>query len=581
MTTSDVGPHRVPASADELRAKVGEVLGRQRLARSSTRTGSTSSRAPPATSSGSTSTPSARRTGPFGATIAHGLAHRVPAAACCCSRSIASSRRWRSTTGSIRIRFTSPVMVGSRVRAVATLAGGGREGAGAAAHHQHRRSRSTAATSRRWSPRRWAGTSCEDSRRARRRHLLTLRTPVGRYGGMFKDVQRHHARRDRHQGGDRAHRARSRDASTTSSSASATRTARRRPSDASPRSTPACRSRCRAAARPPLRLGPAGGDLRRHAGPDRCLRRRARRRRREHEPGRVLLDRPSAGGRAASRSSSTTASPGPASPPAARTTRCRAACSRPPRTCVASTRSRARSRTSSRCARTSAPSRPSRPGAFDDEIVPVEVGGPEGHPHDASTRDEHPRADTTLESLGRLRPVLGRSRPRGDGHRRQRQRSERRRRDLPGHHPRDRRASSACARWSVSSAGASPACRRRPWASARSRPRRKALERAGLELRGHGPDRAQRGVRRAGARLHAGVGVRPRPTSTASTSTARASRSVTPSAPPAGASSPRCPRAAAPRGALRARDDVHRRRPGPGRGLRGRDVSDLPLAGIR
>jgi acetyl-CoA C-acetyltransferase len=49
-------------------------------------------------------------------------------------------------------------------------------------------------------------------------------------------------------------------------------------------------------------------------------------------------------------------------------------------------------------------------GRFDDEIVPVEVPDRRG----GSTvvdRDEHPRADTSLESLGRLRPVLRRQDP--------------------------------------------------------------------------------------------------------------------------------------------------------------------------
>jgi acetyl-CoA C-acetyltransferase len=49
-------------------------------------------------------------------------------------------------------------------------------------------------------------------------------------------------------------------------------------------------------------------------------------------------------------------------------------------------------------------------GWFDDEIVPVEVTDRRG---DASVvdRDEHPRADTSLESLARLRPVLRRQDP--------------------------------------------------------------------------------------------------------------------------------------------------------------------------
>jgi acetyl-CoA C-acetyltransferase len=49
-------------------------------------------------------------------------------------------------------------------------------------------------------------------------------------------------------------------------------------------------------------------------------------------------------------------------------------------------------------------------GRFDDEIVPIEVTGPRG---DVAVvdRDEHPRADSSLESLGRLRPVLRRQDP--------------------------------------------------------------------------------------------------------------------------------------------------------------------------
>jgi acetyl-CoA C-acetyltransferase len=49
-------------------------------------------------------------------------------------------------------------------------------------------------------------------------------------------------------------------------------------------------------------------------------------------------------------------------------------------------------------------------GRFDEEIVPVEVPDQRG----GSTvvdRDEHPRADTSLESLARLRPVLRRQDP--------------------------------------------------------------------------------------------------------------------------------------------------------------------------
>lgn len=44
-------------------------------------------------------------------------------------------------------------------------------------------------------------------------------------------------------------------------------------------------------------------------------------------------------------------------------------------------------------------------GRFDDEIVPVSVPQRRGDPIVVS-KDEHPRADTTAESLGRLRPVF-------------------------------------------------------------------------------------------------------------------------------------------------------------------------------
>ena len=45
-------------------------------------------------------------------------------------------------------------------------------------------------------------------------------------------------------------------------------------------------------------------------------------------------------------------------------------------------------------------------GKFSDEIVPVQVPQPKGDPK-LMDRDENPRADTTLEKLARLKPVLG------------------------------------------------------------------------------------------------------------------------------------------------------------------------------
>ncbi|UOG23249.1 acetyl-CoA C-acetyltransferase [Gordonia amicalis] len=44
-------------------------------------------------------------------------------------------------------------------------------------------------------------------------------------------------------------------------------------------------------------------------------------------------------------------------------------------------------------------------GRFDDELVPVTIPGRRGKPDTVVDRDEHPRADATAESLGRLRPI--------------------------------------------------------------------------------------------------------------------------------------------------------------------------------
>ncbi|SDU79985.1 acetyl-CoA acetyltransferases [Gordonia westfalica] len=49
-------------------------------------------------------------------------------------------------------------------------------------------------------------------------------------------------------------------------------------------------------------------------------------------------------------------------------------------------------------------------GRFAEEIVPVSVPQRKGDDK-VVDRDEHPRADTTLESLARLRPIMGRSDP--------------------------------------------------------------------------------------------------------------------------------------------------------------------------
>ena len=72
-------------------------------------------------------------------------------------------------------------------------------------------------------------------------------------------------------------------------------TARRRRSAASPRSTRDSGRGAGAAARPPLRRGPAGDHARLHGGADGRRRAGARGRRGEHEPGGVLRDRPALG----------------------------------------------------------------------------------------------------------------------------------------------------------------------------------------------------------------------------------------------------------------------------------------------
>jgi len=50
-------------------------------------------------------------------------------------------------------------------------------------------------------------------------------------------------------------------------------------------------------------------------------------------------------------------------------------------------------------------------GRFAEEIVPVAVPGKRGKPATRVDRDEHPRADTTTETLAALRPIMGRQDP--------------------------------------------------------------------------------------------------------------------------------------------------------------------------
>ena len=75
------------------------------------------------------------------------------------------------------------------------------------------------------------------------------------------------------------------------------------------------------------------------------------------------------------------------------------------RSTTTATGSPARSRTRSRRARTSGPPRPSKKGIFAEEIAPVEIPQRKGDPV-AFAADEGIRGDTTVESLGKLRPAF-------------------------------------------------------------------------------------------------------------------------------------------------------------------------------
>ena len=66
---------------------------------------------------------------------------------------------------------------------------------------------------------------------------------------------------------------------------------------------------------------------------------------------------------------------------------------------------RARIRTLSRCARSSAPPRPSPPAISPRRSLPVEVPGGKAGPI-VVNKDEHPRPDTTIENLQKLKPIV-------------------------------------------------------------------------------------------------------------------------------------------------------------------------------
>ena len=77
---------------------------------------------------------------------------------------------------------------------------------------------------------------------------------------------------------------------------------------------------------------------------------------------------------------------------------------RPARTWPRNSRSRARTRTPSRCARSSALARRRR-GYFAEEIVSVSAPGGKAGPI-VVDKDEHPRPDTTIEQSAKLKPIV-------------------------------------------------------------------------------------------------------------------------------------------------------------------------------
>ena len=143
-------------------------------------------------------------------------------------------------------------------------------------------------------------------------------------------------------------------------------------------------------------------------------------------------------------------------------------------------------------------------GAFAEEIVPVEVRDRKtGDPADRARRA--PARRRVAGEPGLAAPGDGAQGPRGHGHRRQRQRPERRRRGLHRHPRRE----GGRARPDAAGAAGQLGGRRGPAGDDGHRPGpgdgQGARARRPVPGR-HGPDRAQRGVRRPGARGAARVG---------------------------------------------------------------------------
>ena len=123
------------------------------------------------------------------------------------------------------------------------------------------------------------------------------------------------------------------------------------------------------------------------------------------------------------------------------------------------------------------PSAPSRQGIFKEEIVPIEVPQKKGEPL-LVDNDEHPRAGTTAEALGKLRTAFrkdGGTVTAGNASGRQRRRVGDRR-DVGSAWPQERGLSRSASSRATPRSESSPAS----WASAPSPPSRKALAKVGL-----------------------------------------------------------------------------------------------------
>ena len=183
-----------------------------------------------------------------------------------------------------------------------------------------------------------------------------------------------------------------------------------------------------------------------------------------------------------------------------------------------------RSRTSSPCCRRPGPWRPRSNGFFEREIIPVTLAD-----GTVVTKDDGPRAGTTLEGLAAAEAGVPRGR---DGHRRQRLPAQRRGRRRRRHERHPGRASWASPRWPGSWPAGSPASTPRSWASDRSRPAARPWRRAGMTI----DDIDLVEINEAFAAQVVPSARTSASTGTSSTSTAGPSPSATPSARPGPAS---------------------------------------------